>query len=56
MPKENLIFEVHRTEPVGNVVRINDKTRKNRKSITERNRLFGDTNYRDVHGICLGKL
>lgn len=28
MPKENLVFEVHRTEPVGNVVRINDKTRK----------------------------
>ena len=28
MSKENLIFEVHRTEPVGNVVRINDKTRK----------------------------
>lgn len=28
MPKENLVFEVHRTEPVGNVVRINNKTRR----------------------------
>lgn len=28
MVKENLVFEIHRMEPVGNIVRINDKTRK----------------------------
>lgn len=28
MAKENLVFEIHRTDPVGSVVRINDKTRK----------------------------
>lgn len=28
MTKENLVFEIHCMEPVGNIVRINDKTRK----------------------------
>ena len=28
MAKKKLVFELHRIEPVGNTVRINDKTRK----------------------------